>query len=135
GDDRRDAEVALARGRRPHAHRVVGEADVQRVGIGRRVHRDRLDPELVECADDAHRDLAAIRDQHARKHFYNPTGRPFSGSRSNRSCPYSTGSALPTWILRTTASISAFTSFISFIASRMQRVWPAATPSPSSPNQ
>ena len=40
---------------------------------------------------------------------------------------YSTDWAFWTWIDRTYASCSAFTSFISFIASRMQSVWPAPT--------
>ena len=56
------------------------------------------------------------------------------GSSSNSSWPNSTGSALPTWILRTIASTSDLTSFISFIASRMQSVSPAATASPFSTN-
>ena len=62
------------------------------------------------------------------------SGGPAIGSSSKSSWPYSTGSALPTWIARTIASISAFTSFISFIASRMQSVCPGATASPSSTN-
>ena len=62
-DDRRDVEVAVGGSRRADAHRVVGEADVHRIGIGGGVHRDRLDPHLVRRAVDAQRDLAAIGDQ------------------------------------------------------------------------
>jgi hypothetical protein len=47
---------------------VVGEADVQRVTVGGRVHRDRLDPELVQGADHAHRDLAAVRNEDPGEH-------------------------------------------------------------------
>ena len=54
-----------------------------------------------------------------------------TGSSSNSSWPNSTGSALPTWIVRTIPAASALISFISFIASRMQSVWPGATVSPS----
>src|SRR5579859_388557 len=61
-------------------------------------------------------------------------GGPASGSRSKSGCPNSTGCAFSTWILRTTASSSDFTSFMSFMASRMQSVCPAATTSPSSTN-
>ncbi len=67
-DDVRDAEVALCGGRRADAHGVVGELDVERVTIGRRVHGDRLDSELAEGADHAHGDLAPVRDEHAVEH-------------------------------------------------------------------
>src|SRR4051812_3545425 len=98
GDDRRDAQVALAGGRRADANRLVGETHVQRVGVGGRVDGDRLDPQLVQRADDAHGDLAAVRNQYAGEH-QTCVGRPLSGSSSISSWPYSTGSALPTWIL------------------------------------
>ncbi len=55
-------------------------------------------------------------------------------SSSKSSWPYSTGWASSTWIARTIPSTSALTSFISFIASRMQSVSPGATASPSSTN-
>ena len=42
---------------------------MQRVGVGGRVDGDRLDPELVQRADDADGDLAAVRDQDAREHW------------------------------------------------------------------
>src|SRR5581483_3051805 len=131
-DDVRDPQVALRRGRRPDPNSVVGLAHVQRVGVGGRVDRDRLAPELVQRANHPHRDLAPVRDEDPVEH--QSTAGTAIGSSSKRSWPYSTGSALPTWIARTTASTSAFTSFISFIASRMQRVCPGATASPSSTN-
>ena len=40
---------------------------MHRVGVGGRVDRDRLDAELVQRADHAHRDLAAVRDEDAAK--------------------------------------------------------------------
>ena len=67
-DDARDAEVAVGGGGRPDAHRLVGERHVQRVGVGRRVHGDGLDVELVERADHAHGDLPTVRDEHAGEH-------------------------------------------------------------------
>ena len=107
-------------------HGLVGEPHVQRVAVGGRVDGDSLDPELVQRPDHAHRDLAAVRDQHAREHRHQiPSGRPFErleleqqlpvldrlGVRRRGSCGRS-------------PSISALTGFISFIASRMQSVWP-----------
>ena len=60
-DDRRDAQVALRRGRRPDPDRLVGEARVERALVGGRVDGDRLDVELVESADHPDGDLAAVR--------------------------------------------------------------------------
>src|SRR5262249_11429286 len=97
---------------------------------GRRVHGDRLDSELVQRTDHADGDLAAVRHQHALEH-QSPGGRPLTGSSSNRSCPYSTGCAFSARIRWTIPSWSALTSFISFIASSMQSVWPIPTVSPS----
>ena len=67
-DHRRDVEVALRRRRRPDADGAVGEPDVERVGVGGRVDRDRLDVQLVQGADDADGDLSAVRDEDAREH-------------------------------------------------------------------
>ena len=58
-----DVEIAVAGRRRADADRVVGEPDVHRVGIGGRMHRDRLDAHFVRGAVDAQRDLAAVGDQ------------------------------------------------------------------------
>ena len=68
GDDRRDVEVALPRRRGADADRAIGHADVERVRVRGRVDRDRLDPEVVERADDADGHLAAVRDQDSREH-------------------------------------------------------------------
>ena len=69
-DDLRDVEVALPRRRRADADRLVGELHVQRLGVGRRVHRDRLEAHLATCADDTQRDLTAIGDQDFLEHRY-----------------------------------------------------------------
>ncbi len=63
GDDRGDVQVALRRGGGADADGLVGEAHVQRVAVGGRMHRDRLDAHLLARPDDAARDLAAVRDQ------------------------------------------------------------------------
>ena len=79
-------EVGLARRRRADADVVVGEAHVQRLAIGLRVHGDRLDAELAARADDAQRDLAAIRDQDFLEHvgFTTLRSRLRAGARSSR---------------------------------------------------
>ena len=68
GDDRGDVEVALRALRRPDADRLVGLPQVDRIGVGRRVHGHGLDAELPAGADHALRDLAAVGDQDAAEH-------------------------------------------------------------------
>ena len=91
GDDRRDAEVALADGRRADPHRLVGELDVERLRVGRRVDRDGFDAELVQGTDDADGDLATVRYEDAlntgRESRLRPCRRTWSArSRRTRRC-------------------------------------------------
>ena len=58
-----DVEVGFGGRRRADADRLVGEADVHRVGVGGRMDGDGLDPDLVAGAVDSERDLAAVGDQ------------------------------------------------------------------------
>ena len=67
-DDLLDPEIALGRGRRPDRDRLIGHADVQRVGVGLRVDRDRRDAEPPAGPDHAAGDLAAIGDQELVEH-------------------------------------------------------------------
>jgi hypothetical protein len=53
---------------RPDGHGFVREQHVQRLAIRLGVHRTRLDPHLAQGADDADRDLAAVRDEHLVEH-------------------------------------------------------------------
>jgi hypothetical protein len=53
-------QVALDGRRRTNADRLVGETNVERIGIGGRVDGNSLDSELVESTDDANGDLASI---------------------------------------------------------------------------
>jgi hypothetical protein len=62
-DDVGDVEVAVRRGRRADADRLVGQADVHGIGIGGGMDRHRLDAHFVAGAVDAQRDLAAIGDE------------------------------------------------------------------------
>jgi len=72
--DRGDVQIGRARRGRTDADRFIGEVDRQAVRVGLAVHGDRLDTELAAGADDAHGDLAAIRDEdlleprHGRRH-------------------------------------------------------------------
>ena len=59
-DDGRHVEVAARRGRRPDAHRLIGEQHVLQAGVGGGMHRDGLDAELPAGALDAQRHLAAV---------------------------------------------------------------------------
>ena len=67
-DDGRHVQIAVEAPRRADADVLVGEADVQRVLVGLRVDRHGLDAELAARADDAQRDLAAVRDQNLVEH-------------------------------------------------------------------
>jgi hypothetical protein len=93
--------------------------------VRRGVDRDGLDTELVESADDSHRDLPAVRTRTRENIVRERPADARDGSSSNSSWPNSTGWRSRRGSTRTIASTSAFTSFISFIASRMQSVWPA----------
>ena len=68
GEDRGGLQIALARRRRPDAHSLVRQSDMQRARIGIGVHRNRCDPELLRRANDAARDLAAIGNQKGLEH-------------------------------------------------------------------
>ena len=62
------AQVALADRRRAEQDALVRVADMQRVGIGLGINRNRADAELVQSAGDAARDDAAIGDQDFSEH-------------------------------------------------------------------
>jgi len=68
GDDSRDLQVRIARRRRANAHVVIGEPNMQRLAIGVRVDGHGFDLELTTGADDAQRDLPAVRDQDFLEH-------------------------------------------------------------------
>jgi hypothetical protein len=62
-DDARDVEIRFARRCGSDADVVVSKANVQGFAIRLGVNRDGLDAELAAGANDAQRDLAAVRDQ------------------------------------------------------------------------
>src|SRR5918998_146571 len=100
------------------------------LAIGGRVDGHRLAAELVQRADHAHRDLAAVRDQYPREH--QRVGGGAIGSSSKRSWPNSTAAPFSTWIAVTRPVLSALSSLKSFIASSRHNVCPGVTTSPTS---
>ena len=62
-DDRVRAEIALGGRRWSEPHRDIGRTDMQRVRIRVGVHGNGFDPEVPGRPDDAHGDLAAVRDE------------------------------------------------------------------------
>ena len=62
-DDARDIEIAFARWRRSDQDRFIGRRDMQRVGVGLGIDRDRADAQALGRAHHAASDLAAIGDE------------------------------------------------------------------------
>ena len=69
GQQRRNVEIAVARGGRADAHALVGEPHMHGVLVGGRMHGDGRDAELLAGAQHAQRDLAAVGDQDLFEHF------------------------------------------------------------------
>jgi hypothetical protein len=67
-DDGGLGQVAFRTGGRADADRLVGHPHMHRIGIRRRMHRDRLDPHLARRADHPQRDLSAVGDQDFLEH-------------------------------------------------------------------
>ena len=89
-DHGRHVQVAVGAARRADADVLVGEADVQRVFVGLRVDRDRLDAELAAGEDDPHRHFAAVRDQNFLEHVSYLVRIANSRSPYCTGCPFST---------------------------------------------
>src|SRR6266850_1668618 len=124
-DDAADVQITLAAPRGPDADVLVGEAHVERVLIGLRVDGHRLHAELAAGVDDPQGDLAPVGDEDLLEHQ--------EVSRIlKRTSPYSTGCPLATGISRISPETSDSISFISFIASTMQRACPFFTIDPTS---
>ena len=66
-EQRRDIEVAVARGRRTDAHRLVGLCGMQRALVGVRIHSDGAIAHRARGADDAAGDLAPVGDENLRE--------------------------------------------------------------------
>src|SRR5438105_10588613 len=68
GEDALDAEVRLARRRRPEQHRAIRVLHVGRVAVGLGIDGDGGEPERAAAAEDATRDLPAIGDEDGAEH-------------------------------------------------------------------
>ena len=87
GEDRVGVEVALRGRGRADAHRLVGLADMGRVGVGFGVDRDAAQAELAQRAQDAAGDGAAVGDQDGVEHRVTRSRtRRASGGRRCRGC-------------------------------------------------
>ena len=69
-------QVAVAGGRRADVDGLVGHLDMQRLGVGVGIDRDRADAEPAGGADDAAGDLAAVGDQDLGEHGIYLASRP-----------------------------------------------------------
>ena len=77
-------EVALARGPRADGIGLVGHQHVKRDAVRLAEDGDRRQVQLAEGADDAHRDLAAVRDQDAAQPDHVSSRSPRTQSRARR---------------------------------------------------
>src|SRR5439155_24388897 len=121
-----DVEIALPGRRRADAKRLVREADMQGVRVGGGMDGDGFHAQLARRANHPQGDFTTVRDEDAVKHY--------TGSKRKSDSPYSTG--LPFWTSTSSRrpGCSASISFISFIASTMQRTCPFFTTCPVSTN-
>ena len=114
-DDGRHVQVAQRRGRRPYAHRLVGQQHVLEVVVGRGVHGDSLDVEFATGPQDAQGNFAAIGDNDFVEHGCSAP----AYSTTNSGWPNSTGSPFLTMMAVTRPPRSASIWFIIFMASMM----------------
>src|SRR5690606_14081347 len=128
GQDRGNVEIAVARGVRPDADALVGEAHVHGIGVRERVDGNGLDAQFLAGAQDAQGDFAAIGDQNLGEHAL-PA---FVYSMTRRGSPYSTGEASETRMRVTLPDLCAGIWFMVFIASTMRTVSPSETLAPTS---
>ena len=91
--DRADRQVGVGGERRADPVGLVGHLDVQRVAVGVAVDGDRGVAELSDRADDADRDLAAVRDQDPR---FRHALRSVMLARSDRRPPEGPRNPVPT---------------------------------------
>ena len=124
-DDRRNVEIALPRRGRSDADALVGEPDMHRVLVRRRVHRDGPDAHFLAGAVDPERDLSPIGDKDLVEHAQDAYSRIISAS------PYSTGAASETRTRTTLPARGERTGLKVFIASIRTSVSPSSTVSPA----
>ena len=84
GEQRRNVEIAVARGGRADADAFVGEPHMHGVLVRGRMHGDRRDAQLLARAQDTQRDFTAVRDQDFVEHFGRPTSPLGLGMRAEQ---------------------------------------------------
>ena len=62
-DDGGNVQIALRRRRRTDAHRLIREADMERIAIDFTVDRNRSNAHFLACPNDSARYLASIGDE------------------------------------------------------------------------
>ena len=67
-NDRGDVKITVARRRRANAYAFVGQLDVHRVFVGRRIDSDCRNPELLGRAQHPQCDFSSVRDQNLIEH-------------------------------------------------------------------
>ena len=139
GEQRRNVEVAVLRGRRADADAFVGEPHVHGVGIRGRVHRDRRNAKLLAGAQHPQRDLAAVGDQDFVEHdrlrvAITFCATPLHHSITTSGSPNSTGWASSIRTCVTVPERGAGIWFMVFIASMISSVSPTTTLLPTSTN-
>src|SRR5262249_45945050 len=134
GDQRRNFQVAVGGARRPNANGAVGEPRGEAVAVRLGHGNHGLQPEGAAGADDANRDLAAVRDEHA-GHAHAGRASPAASGRMRISgCPYSTNWASWARISTTTPRTPETILVKTFIASTSPSVASASTVAPTSVN-
>src|SRR5690606_8045906 len=148
GDDAVGAQVALGAFGGADADGLVGELHVERLGVGLGIDREGFDAEFAAGAHDAERDFTAVGDEDLLNHKNeettgHPHGLPANGNVGGRGSgwsvvlgwvrvvgqavltlkrrwPYSTGAPFSTRASTMVPLVSAWISFMIFMASMMQ---------------
>src|SRR4051812_4242569 len=118
-DNRRYVQIALACGGGPDADGLIRELHVFGLGIGFRVHDYGPNPQFTTGSLNPKCYLAPVGDQDLPEHRHQ--------AMMKSGWPYSTGWPFSTRIALTVPVLSHSISFISFIASMMQMIWPSLT--------
>ena len=126
-DDEVVAQVALAGGSGPDAHRPVGPARRQPVAVGFGGPDHGFEAQLLAGVDDPQRDLAAVGDEHTLDPLH-------AGSTRNSAWPYSTSSAFAGTTSAIVPDTPAVTEFIIFMTSMMHTIVSGSTRAPTSTN-
>jgi hypothetical protein len=122
-NDRRDVQIGFGGRWRPDADGFIGQPHMHGIGIGSAVHGHGANTHFPASTVHAQRDFAPVGDQDLLEHWHH--------SMISRGWSYSTGCSDFTMIDRTVPARGAVIGFITFMASMISSVAPAATVAPS----